>query len=149
MNKESAFRRFKNFLQDEGKNITRERLEILDGVLEQKGHFKIEDIIGKMRTCKQPVSRATVYRTIKTIENAGFIKHIRSIHDEKVYEVIKGHHEHMICELCGKIIEFHSEELEALQQKICDDHDFLPGSHSTKIFGICASCRKKSGEKGI
>ncbi|MDZ7822218.1 MAG: transcriptional repressor [Candidatus Marinimicrobia bacterium] len=68
---------------------------------------------------------------------------MRSVNDEKIYEVVKGHHEHMICESCGAIIEFHNEELESLQQKICEDHHFLPKRHSTKIFGICASCRKK------
>jgi len=147
MNKQIAFRQFRDYLHREGKNITSERLCILEAVMGKKGHFRIEDIIDAKSGGRKPVSRATVYRTIKTIEAAGLIKYIRSIHDEKIYEVVKEHHEHMICEACGKIIEFHDAELESRQRKICRDHDFLPRQHSTKIFGICQACRKEHSGK--
>ncbi len=118
MNKNKAHEIFIDYLRSEGKNITPERLEILDEVLRQKSHFKIDDIILKMATSRNPVSRATVYRSIKTIEDAGLIKYLRSINDEKIYEIVKEHHDHMICESCGKIIEFHDKELEKLQNDI-------------------------------
>jgi Fur family ferric uptake transcriptional regulator len=141
MNRNSAHLVFKDFLRNSGKNITPERLDILDEVLKHRGHFKIDDIILKMSTVKKPVSRATVYRTIKTIEEAGLVKYLRSINDEKIYEVQKEHHDHMICEMCGKIIEFHNEELETLQDAICDSHGFTPQQHTMKIFGICNKCK--------
>ena len=141
MNRQNAHHVFKNFLRTSGKNITPERLDILDEVLKHRGHFKIDDIIIKMSTVEKPVSRATVYRTIKTIEEAGLVKYLRSTNDEKIYEVQKEHHDHMICEICGKIIEFHNEELEKLQDAICDSHGFTPQQHTMKIFGICNKCK--------
>lgn len=133
--------RFTDFLRSKRKNITPERMDILSEVLKQKGHFKIEDIILKMSIAQNPISRATVYRTIKTIEEAGLIKYIRSINDEKIYEVQTEHHDHMICEKCGKIIEFHNEELEALQNAICQSYGFTPCRHTMKIFGLCEDCK--------
>jgi Fur family ferric uptake transcriptional regulator len=144
MDKRPAVRQLIDFLHVEGMNVTRERLDILDEVLRQKTHFSIEDIIRKKSEGKQPVSRATIYRTMNTFEQAGLIKSIRTIRDEKIYEVVKEHHDHMICESCGKIIEFHDPELEALQDHICLTHQFTPTQHTMKIFGVCADCKKHS-----
>jgi len=141
MNKKNSHEQFVSYLRSKNKSITPERLNILDEVLAQKNHFKIEDIIEKMSSAEKSISRATVYRSIKTIEEAGLIKYIRSINDEKVYEVQKEHHDHMICESCGKIIEFHDHDLEALQDSICKSHGFTPKRHIMKIFGICEMCR--------
>ena len=141
MKKKNPHEQFVSYLRSEGMNITPERLNILDEVLAQKGHFKIEDIIEKMSCAVKSISRATVYRSIKTIEEAGLIKYIRSINDEKIYEVQKEHHDHMICESCGKIIEFHDHDLERLQDSICESYGFMPKRHTMKIFGICEKCK--------
>ncbi len=138
-----AFKQFTDYLRSEGKSITPERLDILDLVLHEKGHFRIEDVIRK----NERVSRATVYRTLKTIEDAGLIKYIRTIHDEKIFEVVKEHHDHMICEVCGKIIEFHDPELESLQNDICASRGFSPTRHTMKIFGICPACQKRRSQE--
>jgi Fur family transcriptional regulator, ferric uptake regulator len=143
MNKRPAVRQLIDYLHTEGKNVTRERLDILDEVLSRKGHFSIEDIISKKSGGESPVSRATIYRTMNTFEQAGLIRSIRSIHDEKIYEIVKEHHDHMICESCGKIIEFHDPGLEALQDHICKLNHFTPTQHSMKIFGICEDCKKR------
>ncbi|MFA6618055.1 MAG: Fur family transcriptional regulator [Candidatus Neomarinimicrobiota bacterium] len=142
MDAELIKNRFKDFLRSKGKNITPERMDILSEVLNQKGHFKIEDIILKMSEAKNPISRATVYRSIKKIEEAGLIKYIRISNDEKVYEIQTEHHDHMICEKCGNIIEFHNEELEILQNAICRSFAFTPHHHTMKIFGLCEKCKK-------
>lgn len=142
MNKKNAYEQFVAYLRSEGKSITPERLNILDEVLAQKGHFKIDDIIDKMGCAEKRISRATVYRSIKTIEDAGLIKYIRSFNDEKIYEVQKEHHDHMICESCGKIIEFHDLDLETLQDSICESYGFTPQRHIMKIFGICNKCKQ-------
>ncbi|MEA2076939.1 MAG: Fur family transcriptional regulator [Candidatus Marinimicrobia bacterium] len=142
MNKKNTHELYIDFLRTEGMNITPERLNILDEVLKQKGHFKIDDIIRKMGRAEKRISRATVYRSIKTIDDAGLIKYIRSINDEKIYEVVKGHHDHMICKICGNIIEFHDRDLETLQDAVCRSYDFTPTRHTMKIFGICAKCKE-------
>lgn len=146
MNRKNAHEIYMDFLRSGGRNITPERLDILDQVLNEKSHFRIDDIISKMARSSKPVSRATVYRSIKTIEDAGLIKFIRTINDEKIYEVIEEHHDHMICEHCGSIIEFHDLELESLQDTICESYGFKPKRHTMKIFGICKNCQEKGSE---
>lgn len=129
---------YRKFLQDKKMNVTPERFEILDIILKFEGHFKIDDVL---TASGNSVSQATLYRTIKTIEDAGIIKSIRFQQDEKVYEVSQQHHDHMICTVCGDIIEFYDKDLEELQNAICERHGFTPKNHIMKIFGVCEKCR--------
>lgn len=144
MQSSPEYRQLSEYLHACGKNITPERMEVLSLVLKQKGHFKIEDILREGAKLKKSISRATVYRSLKTIEEAGLIRYIRSINDEKIFEFVRGHHDHMICEHCGKIIEFHDQALEDLQDQICESRDFEPSRHVMKIFGTCSECRHRN-----
>jgi Fur family ferric uptake transcriptional regulator len=57
------------------------------------------------------------------------------------------HHDHMICAECGKIIEFYSAELEAIQDLMAAKHKFEVTQHLLRIIGICADCRRKKKEQ--
>src|SRR4029450_2132557 len=52
------------------------------------------------------------------------------------------HHDHMICSECGKIIEFYSAELEAIQDEMAAKHRFEITQHLLRIIGVCAECRR-------
>ena len=51
------------------------------------------------------------------------------------------HHDHLICNSCGKIIEFHDDDIEKLQKRIASEHGFNLLDHSHKLFGICGDCK--------
>jgi Fur family transcriptional regulator, ferric uptake regulator len=53
------------------------------------------------------------------------------------------HHDHMICSVCGEVIEFYSPELEAIQDKMAAKHRFELTSHLLRMIGVCAKCRHK------
>jgi len=57
------------------------------------------------------------------------------------------HHDHMICAECGKIIEFFSAELEAIQDAMAAKHKFEVTQHLLRIIGICADCRRAKKEQ--
>ena len=54
------------------------------------------------------------------------------------------HHDHLVCEKCGKKIEFVNDVIEDLQNKVCRVHDFIPTSHHMVLYGVCPECRKKA-----
>jgi ferric uptake regulator, Fur family len=68
-----------------------------------------------------------------------------------IYEFVVGkqHHEHLICVECGKIIEFNKEEIEQLQEKVCEEYDFTPINHRLEIFGLCSDCKGKGRENRV
>ena len=136
--------KFKEYLKEKGLRYTRQREDVLRKILETKGHFEIEDIVLDFKKQSLDVSRSTVYRTLNILKELGIVNEVIKYKNKTLYEVaLKEHHDHLVCEKCGRIIEFHSEEIEELQNKICKDYNFKPTFHRLEIYGVCEDCRKK------
>ncbi len=136
---------FKSFLGEKGLKLTKERIAILREVFSFHGHFEPEHLYFRMRDGGSKASRASVYRTLNLLVESGLIAKVRRTEKGTVYEHTFGHrhHDHMICESCGKIIEFYSEKLENLQNEICARNGFSGVNHTLEIRGHCGQCRKK------
>ncbi len=141
--------RFEEFLKQKGYKITRGRLGIIDKIAKYPSHFEIEDLVRWISTQDRSIaSRSTIYRTVKLLQEFGAIREVIKLGNRTIYEFVAGrpHHEHLICVECGKIIEFYKEEIEELQDRVCEEHDFTPINHRLEIFGICSQCKEKRGE---
>lgn len=144
-----AHDRFKNYLAARGLRFTRQRRAVLDQVFSIHGHFDAEDLYARLRHNGGSVSRATVYRTLKHLEECKLVREVLRCRGRAHYEHILGHphHDHMVCVECGKVIEFIEPAIEAQQRKICKRHGFKPLEHRLGIRGICEECRKKEGKR--
>ena len=89
------------------------------------------------------VSRATLYRTLARLVEAGLVHKIEMAKGQARYEVMVGRHQHdhMICLACGRIVEFESREIERLQEEICRRKGFAMTGHMHQIRGRCSACR--------
>ncbi|MEZ0323221.1 MAG: Fur family transcriptional regulator [Hydrogenothermaceae bacterium] len=131
-------------LKERGLKLTKQRIEILNEILKKRGHFEIEDIVLLLRKKKLKASRATVYRTLNILKDIGLLNEVIKFSNKTYYEVgTKKHHDHLICLNCGKFIEFHSDEIEKIQEKVCSEFNFKPVYHRLEIYGICEDCSKK------
>ncbi|MFQ5670389.1 MAG: Fur family transcriptional regulator [Acidobacteriota bacterium] len=141
---------FRDHLRRNGLKLTREREQILEEVYRIEGHFRPEDLLVRFRTNGLRISRATIYRTLDLLIASGLVHRETfrggGAHYERVHTVHGHfHHDHLYCTGCGAIFEFHNEEIEALQNLICASFDFEPQSHSHQIWGLCKSCRRRTG----
>ena len=129
---------FRRYLHQEKLKFTPERAMILDAVLRKEGLFEPEQLIDGLKRLGHKVSRATVYRTLSHLQDAGILKQIFFDNKQSYYEVIAGRqtHDYLICVTTGKVIEFSSEKLKKLRDEICKEHGFEPLSHRFQIFGI-------------
>lgn len=136
---------FEAFLRSRGLKMTRQREAIFREVFRYHGHIDAEELTARMRTIDRGASRATVYRTLDLLAQAGLVKRLGLEKNQRFYEHVHRdeHHDHLVCTVCGKIIEFYSPELEECQSGVCDEHSFVPASHTMVIFGKCRECRKK------
>ena len=137
---------FKKVLRNSGYLITSQRERILEQLLRIDSHFDIESFFHEIRKKKMPVSRATVYRTVACLEKAGLIRKVNFDEAHAHYEIVgyeKVHHEHLICQICGKVIEFSHEHFEKHIHEIADSYGFRITSHSLELFGTCAECFMK------
>lgn len=127
------------------KNTTQREI-ILRAMFKKKGHFTPEEILSftQKEEGGKKIGIATVYRALNFFEQEGFVTSISFGSDGKKYELnTKEHHDHMICDVCDKIIEFESDEIERLQEVEAAKQGFLIKSHAMQLHGICKECQQQ------
>jgi len=133
-------------LQRAGLRRTGQRDLILETFLRTEEHLTSEDLYRLVQREDPTVGHTTVYRTLKLLTDAGLAREVRFGDNKTYYEhhYNHEHHDHMICTECGRVIEFYSAEIEALQDEMADNFGFLPTHHSLRIWGLCRDCQKES-----
>lgn len=117
---------------------------ILDTVLRQTGLFEAERLMGEFQRLGHRVSRATAYRTLGHLQDAGILKQVFFDNKHSYYEVIAGRqtYDYLICVVTGKVIEFNSEKLRKIRDEICAEHGYEAISHQFHIFGRSPEARQ-------
>ena len=141
---EREITRFQEFLQQQGLKLTSERTALLREIFSIHYHFEADELLFKMKEKNVKISRATVYRTLELLVKSGLVRRVHLGEDHYHYEHVRGdsHHDHLICTVCGGVIEFHDPELERLQLAICEKKKFTPTFHNLQILGVCDACRR-------
>ena len=107
--------RFEEYLQSRGKRITHQRRALVEFIFERHDHFDADELIAGLPTRPggDKISRPTVYRTLNELVEAGLLRKM-SLGGRAVYEHDYGYpqHDHLHCQICDKLIEFQSDELQ-------------------------------------
>jgi Fur family ferric uptake transcriptional regulator len=135
------------YLERKGLKTTQQREAIVDAFLRSSGHVALEDLLSSARRKHPRVGLATVYRTVKLLEEAGIAAARHFGPGQTLYEVAEGraHHDHLICDACGFIIEFESDEIEQLQDSAARRMGFNVLRHRHELFGLCERARGIAG----
>ena len=136
---------FKDFLKHHQQRWTPQRKLILEVFLKQEGHVPIEDLHEKIHSQDQTIGIATLYRTMKLLVDSG-LADIHTFNDKTTYERLYQvkHHDHLICKVCEKTVEFEHPLIEKYQLEVCERHGFIMKSHKMELFGICNECKNKN-----
>src|SRR5258708_39478450 len=135
---------FRRCLHAQKLKFTPERAMILDAVLRQKGLFEAEKLVIDLKELGHRVSRATTYRTLSHLQDAGILRQVFFDNKQSYYEVIAGRqtYDYLICVATGRVIEFNSDKLRKLRDEICREHGFSSLSHQFHIFGLSPEAQK-------
>jgi Fur family ferric uptake transcriptional regulator len=133
---------FLGFLRERGQRVTAERLVLLDEVFRQHGHIDAEQLLAAARERGLKISRATVYRNLDLLVACGLARKQRLGRRRFLYEHMHGgqRHDHLVCTACGRVVEFMSPGIAALQAEICRAHGFVPTAYNLQINGLCQVC---------
>lgn len=136
---------FLEHIQKAGLRRTAQRDLILEIFLRTEDHLTSEDLYWLVQKQDPSVGHTTVYRTLKLLTEAGLAREVRFGDNKTYYEhhFKHEHHDHMICTQCGRVIEFVSPEIEALQDQMADKFGFRLSHHSLRMWGACAECQKR------
>lgn len=139
---------FRRYLHAEKLKFTPERAMILDAALRRGGLFEAEILTADLKQLGHRVSRATVYRTLNHLHDAGILKQVFFDNKQSYYEVIAGRQavDYLICVETGRVIEFNSEKLRKLRDEICREHRFEALSHQFHIYGVSPEARARASE---
>jgi len=132
-------------LRRAGLKVTLPRLKILQ-VLEtsqrEGRHMSAEDVYDALRQSGEDVGLATVYRVLTQFESAKLVMRHNFETGHSVFELAKGeHHDHMICQSTGEVMEFTDSVIEQRQKEVAEQHGFELVDHSLVLY-----VRKKKGK---
>lgn len=131
-----------DYLVQHGLKQTRQREAILRAFLSSDGHLTSEDMHERVRADHPEIGAATVYRTLKLLCEAGIASAHHFRDGVTLYERRGQHHDHLICQTCGEIVEFNSEVIEREQVEVARRYGYRLAKHRHILYGTCARCRE-------
>lgn len=142
--------RFLDHLRSQGMRVTSTRLRLLDEIFEHHDHIDAEALLEAMRSKGLGISRATVYRNLDLLEECGLVRKQRLGRNRYLYEHVHSgqRHDHLVCRECGRVVEFLSPGIAALQGEICRAHGFQPTEYSLQITSLCLECVAREEVQG-
>ena len=141
---DDRFARFKEHLRAQRLKSTAQRDTIVKAFLATQRHISVEELYSEVRRVNPRVGYATVYRTVKLLKECGLAAERHFADGQARFENLEAerHHDHIICERCGRIVEFEEQRIESLQQDITKRLGFQLTGHKMELYGICRDCRR-------
>ena len=128
---------------DKGLKLTDQRKIIVKVLSESKenygesDHPDVDELYKRVSEVDSKISIATVYRTVKILEEAGIlVKHDFKAGKARYEQIRESHHDHLIDVKTGEIIEFVDDEIEKLQKKVADKYGYKLVDHKLELYGI-------------
>jgi Fur family ferric uptake transcriptional regulator len=147
---QSPEEKFREYLSSRPRpqRFTGPQRDMIRFIFSKHEHFDANELEKEMEEAGMDVSRPTIYRTLKKLVDAGLLRRL-DVGSRAKYEHDYGYHQHdhMQCEKCGEILEFHDPVLEEIIERVTKAHNFQVSSHSFVVRGICAQCNQKRSIK--
>jgi Fur family ferric uptake transcriptional regulator len=142
--------KFREYLASRSRpqRYTGQQRDLVRHVFAQHNHFDAEILIEDLKKAGLRVSRATVYRTLNKLVDAGMLRRLE-FGPRTFFEHDYGYpqHEHLVCQKCGRIIEFQNPAIDAQLREVCAQHQFQATGHTLVVRGTCSECNRARAVK--
>jgi Fur family ferric uptake transcriptional regulator len=130
-------------LRPAGTKRSSKRDLIVNVFVRQEGHLSADDLVDLIKREDHRISRATVYRTLQWMVDAGIARKVDFGEGRFRFEHSYRHprHFHLICKTCNRSYEFLSSDIEALVEEVANARGFTARQSVVQIYGTCESCR--------
>lgn len=129
---------FRRQLKAEGQKYTPERAQVLDAIIQLDRIFEAEQVIDELREREHRVSKATVYRTIHLLQEAGIIQRVLTEGDQAQYQLAYGESpsDTLVRLDTREVVTIDVPELADIRDRICKELGLLPQGHKLQIFAV-------------
>ena len=125
-----------------GYRLTGPRRALAALIAEQDGHFTAAGLVSSARARRLGVGRATVFRTLDTLEEIGAIERLDLPTGEHAYVACElAHHHHIVCSNCGRTVEIDDAGLRPVVREVARQTGFRVDEHRLELFGLCPACQ--------
>lgn len=141
---EKIIEKFSYFLKLRSLSLTRERRQILETICDMNRSFTVDDLFFAMHAAGRKTSKPTLYRTVQLLLEGRILKESDISGRQSAYELTQPgvYRGHMVCDHCGKTIEFRGPTLERFIHEASGANQFLAMDVNIKLTGICNECVK-------
>lgn len=128
-----------------GLRLTAARRVILDTLIASGGHVTADELTDLVRRRSTTIGRMTVYRTLELLCDLGLLRPVYQGTGAAHYILLRdGHHHHLICSACSRVIEFDECALGDLPARIAARFGFRVEGHLLEVYGVCAECEQRT-----
>ena len=129
-------------LSEQGYRLTPQRMLVLSAIANSDHHISAEEIHARVVAKYPHVNISTIYRTMDLLKRLGLVTETDLGGGRVRYHPAdKGHHHHLVCQQCGKIIDLDESVLVSLEKVLFGEYNFSADLRHLAIFGRCADCR--------
>jgi len=129
-------------LSEQGYRLTPQRMLVLAAIENSEHHISAEEIYAQVVDKYPHVNISTVYRTLELLNRLGLVTETDLGGGRVRYHPAdKGHHHHLVCQECGKVIDLDESVLSSLKDVLFREYKFSADLRHLAIFGHCADCR--------
>jgi Fe2+ or Zn2+ uptake regulation protein len=129
----------------QGRPLTNQRRLLLELLRDAEGHIDAKELYRRASASDESISPATVYRSLNLFKELGLVDEIRLGKIRCYYEIKQSsEHQHLVCQGCGKVMEFQNPYFQKLIKAVQREHAFKITKAELYLEGYCPEC----GEKG-
>jgi len=131
-------------IQMQGHFLTTQRRLLLELIRDSEEHLDAKELYQRARARDDSIGPATVYRSLNLFKELGLINETRLDKVRCYYEIKqRPEHQHLVCQGCGKVIEFQNPHFQKLIQTVQQEYGFNVTNAELYLEGYCANCEGK------
>ena len=123
-----------------GERVTVARRAVVSALLDADGHATAEGLQARVQAGHPEVHMATIYRNLEALERLGVVEHTHLGHGPAVYHLADALHQHLVCEVCGQVVEVPATLLREVEDDVRATYGFVMRPGHFALVGRCARC---------
>ena len=129
-------------IREQGERVTTARRALVTALVQAKGHVTADDLAALVQKAQPDVHLSTIYRSLDALERIGVVDHVHLGHGRAVYHLADEPHQHLVCEVCGAVVEVPDATFAELGGVLRRRYGFTIRPNHFAVLGRCRDCAR-------
>jgi Fe2+ or Zn2+ uptake regulation protein len=129
-------------IREHGERVTTARRALVTALVQTRGHVTADDLAAHVQKAQPDVHLSTIYRSLDALERIGVVDHVHLGHGRAVYHLADEPHQHLVCEVCGAVVEVPDATFAELGDTLRSRYGFTIRPNHFAVLGRCRACAR-------